>query len=62
MDANNRKCLVTANMSARRIVFEQIGYFRPQFQKTKGSTCSVEDRELQERYWKAADVAGSIPR
>lgn len=53
MDANHRKCLVTANMSARRSVFEQIGYFSPQFQKTKGSTCAVEDRELQERYWKA---------
>jgi glycosyltransferase involved in cell wall biosynthesis len=53
IDAINRKCLVTANMSARRSVFEQIGHFSPQFQKTNGSTCSVEDRELQERYWKA---------
>ncbi len=51
--AQNRKCLVTANMSARREIFDQIGYFLPAFQKTKGSTCSVEDRELQERYWRA---------
>jgi glucosyl-dolichyl phosphate glucuronosyltransferase len=53
MDSANRKCLITANMGIRRSVFEQIGYFIPRFQKTKGSTCSVEDRELQERYWKA---------
>jgi glycosyltransferase involved in cell wall biosynthesis len=53
LDANNRKCLITANMGIRREVLEQIGVFRPDFQKTAGSTCSVEDRELQERYWKA---------
>jgi glycosyltransferase involved in cell wall biosynthesis len=52
-DAMNRKCLIGANMSARRSVFEQIGYFKPQFQKSNGSICAVEDRELQERYWKA---------
>ncbi|MGI9074354.1 MAG: hypothetical protein ACR2JB_24250 [Bryobacteraceae bacterium] len=34
-------------------MFEQIGYFKPQFRKSNGPTCSVEDRELQERYWKA---------
>ncbi|HEX4228431.1 MAG TPA: glycosyltransferase [Bryobacteraceae bacterium] len=49
----NRKCLITANMGIRRTVFAQIGYFVPRFQKTKGSTCSMEDRELQERYWTA---------
>lgn len=53
MDSSNRRCLITANMGIRRSVFEQIGYFIPRFQKTKGSTCSMEDRELQERYWKA---------
>jgi glucosyl-dolichyl phosphate glucuronosyltransferase len=52
LDAMNRKCLIGANMSGRRSVFEQIGYFKPQFQKTKGSICAVEDREIQERYWK----------
>jgi glucosyl-dolichyl phosphate glucuronosyltransferase len=51
--AENPKCLITANMSVRREIFDSIGYFLPAFQKTKGSTCSVEDRELQERYWRA---------
>jgi glucosyl-dolichyl phosphate glucuronosyltransferase len=51
LDMKNRKCLITANMAIRREVLEQIGGFRPAFQKTAGSTCSIEDRELQERYW-----------
>lgn len=50
--AQNPRCLITANMSVRREIFDLIGYFLPAFQKTKGSTCSVEDRELQERYWR----------
>lgn len=53
LSSGNRRCLITANMGIRRSVFAQIGYFVPRFQKTKGSTCSMEDRELQERYWKA---------
>jgi glycosyltransferase involved in cell wall biosynthesis len=52
LDAMNPKCLIGANMSGRRSVLEQIGYFKPQFQKTMGSRCAVEDREIQERYWK----------
>lgn len=52
LSARNRKCLITANMGMRREVFEQIGGFRGDFQKTIGSTCSMEDRELQERYWR----------
>lgn len=53
LNSDNRRCLITANMGIRRSVFAQIGYFVPRFQKTKGSTCSMEDRELQERYWRA---------
>ncbi len=49
----NRKCLITANMAVRRKVFDQIGTFTPVYQKTIGSTCSIEDREIQERYWRA---------
>jgi glycosyltransferase involved in cell wall biosynthesis len=52
-DSANRKCLITANMGVRRAVFEEVGVFRPQFQKVAGSTSSIEDRELQERYWEA---------
>ena len=51
--AQNPKCLITANMAVRRSVFEKVGYFEPALQKTKGATCSIEDREIQERYWRA---------
>ena len=51
--AGNPKCLITANMALRSEVFEQVGCFEPALQKTKGSTCSMEDREIQERYWRA---------
>lgn len=51
--AENPKCLITANMAVRRSVFEKVGYFEPALQKTKGATCSMEDREIQERYWRA---------
>ena len=53
IDANNRRCLVGANLSVRRKVFEAIGNFTAQFQKVKGSVCGVEDHEFQERYWNA---------
>ena len=53
LGATNRKCLITANMGMRRTAFERTGGFRADFQKTAGSTCSMEDRELQQRYWKA---------
>jgi glycosyltransferase involved in cell wall biosynthesis len=53
LNSGNRKCLITANMGMRRVDFERLGGFCPDFQKTAGSTCSMEDRQLQERYWKA---------
>jgi GT2 family glycosyltransferase len=62
LDGNNRKCLITANMGVRRTVFDEIGLFRPDFQKTAGSTCSLEDRELQERFWKAGGRCWFDPR
>lgn len=62
LGAGNRKCLITANMAVRREVFKRIGYFRPAFQKTAESTCSIEDRELQERYWQAGGRCWFDPR
>jgi glucosyl-dolichyl phosphate glucuronosyltransferase len=62
LNARNRKCLITANMAVRAEVFEQIGRFMPDFQKVAGSTCSLDDRELQERYWKAGGHCWFDPR
>ena len=53
IDSANRRCLITANMGIRRSVFDQVGYFSPEYQKSIGLTCSCEDREIQERYWAA---------
>jgi GT2 family glycosyltransferase len=53
MDAANRRCLITANLAIRREVFDRVGSFQPALQKTAASVCSMEDRELQERYWLA---------
>ncbi len=52
IDATNRKCLITANMAVRAEVFKRIGPFQPAFQKAAGSVSGLEDRELQERYWR----------
>jgi glycosyltransferase involved in cell wall biosynthesis len=53
LDADNGKCLIGANLGIRRNVFEQIGGFSPDFQKAGGLVYGWEDRELQERYWRA---------
>jgi glucosyl-dolichyl phosphate glucuronosyltransferase len=52
IDAVNRRCLISANMAVRADVFQQIGGFIPAFQKASGSVSGLEDRELQERYWR----------
>jgi GT2 family glycosyltransferase len=62
IDAATPRCLITANMAIRREVFDQVGLFRPEFQKTAGSTCSNEDRELQERYWRSGGRCWFDPR
>ena len=62
IDANNRRCLITANMAVRRDVFDRIGCFRPALQKTAASACSMEDQELQERYWRAGGRCWFNPR
>ncbi|HXR75551.1 MAG TPA: glycosyltransferase family A protein [Bryobacteraceae bacterium] len=62
IDAANRRCLITANMAVRREVFDRIGYFRAALQKTAASVCSMEDRDLQERYWRAGGRCWFNPR
>jgi glycosyltransferase involved in cell wall biosynthesis len=52
-NASKRLCLVGANLSFRRKVFEQIGYFAPDLQRVKDSIGSMEDLEMQVRAWRA---------
>jgi GT2 family glycosyltransferase len=54
IDANHPVCLVTANCSFRRRVFDAVGAFAPEFQLGKhGLLGSVEDHELQLRVLRA---------
>jgi GT2 family glycosyltransferase len=59
---DNRKCLITANMAVRREVFECIGGFSPNFQKSAGLIYALEDTELQERYWRTGGRCFFDPR
>jgi len=45
-------CLVGANLSVRRAVFDQIGLFTPKFQRVKDHIGSTEDHEFQLRLWR----------
>ena len=62
IDAGNRKCLITANMGVRRSVFDKVGMFRPDVQRTPWVASAIEDRELQERYWRAGGRCWFDPR
>jgi glycosyltransferase involved in cell wall biosynthesis len=55
-------CLVTANASFRRSVFDRIGLFEPACQRVKDGIGSTEDHELQIRFWKAGGQGLYDPR
>lgn len=54
-------CLVGANLSFRREVFERIGLFTPDFQRVKDSIGSLEDHEFQLRLWFAGGQGMYVP-
>lgn len=63
IDANRPVCLVTANCSFRRRVFDAVGAFAPEFQLGKhGLLGSVEDHELQLRVLRAGRKIFYDPR
>jgi glycosyltransferase involved in cell wall biosynthesis len=47
-----QRCLVTANLSIRREVFDHVGLFSPECQRVKDGIGSTEDHELQIRLWR----------
>jgi len=53
VDRANPQPLVSASLAFRRSVFEHVGQFDPSFQHQPGSVSSVEDAELQLRFWRA---------
>jgi hypothetical protein len=51
VNADNRRCLITANMAFRKDALERIGKFHPQLQRVQNSIGSMEDHELLIRLW-----------
>lgn len=46
-----RRVIVGANLSFRRHVLRELGGFRPELQRVKDGIGSMEDQDIQERYW-----------
>ena len=57
----NQRCLVTANLSFRREVFERVGLFSPDCQRVKDGIGSTEDHELQIRLWRSGGQGMYVP-
>jgi GT2 family glycosyltransferase len=62
VDASNPMCLVTANCSFRRRVFDRVGGFVAEFGLGNGVVGSVEDHELQLRVLRAGGEIWYDPR
>jgi len=54
-------CLVGANLSVRRAVFDEIGLFTPKFQRVKDHIGSTEDHEFQLRLWRTGRQGLYVP-
>jgi hypothetical protein len=53
VNAEQRLCLLTANMAMRKDALVEIGCFQPLLQRVQDSVGSMEDHELLIRLWKA---------
>ncbi len=54
-------CIVGANLSFRREVFDEIGLFAPKFQLVKDVLGATEDYELQRRLWQSGRQGRYVP-
>ena len=54
-------CLVGANLSCRRELFDRVGLFTPDFQRVKDGIGSTEDHELQRRVWASGGQGLYVP-
>jgi cellulose synthase/poly-beta-1,6-N-acetylglucosamine synthase-like glycosyltransferase len=53
VNAENRLCLLGANLAIRKDALERIGSFQPDLQRVQNRVGSMEDHELLVRLWKA---------
>jgi glycosyltransferase involved in cell wall biosynthesis len=58
---HNQRCMVGANLSVRRGVFEAVGMFQSDFQRVKDSIGSCEDHEFQLRFWRRGKRGLYVP-
>lgn len=61
VNAEKPLCMVGANLSVRRKVFERIGLFTSNLQRVKDSIGSTEDYELHMRIWAAGGQGMYVP-
>ena len=61
MSAKKPRCMVGANLSVRREVFDRVGLFTPDLQRVKDGIGSTEDHEFQLRIWRAGEKGMYIP-
>ncbi|HKS40553.1 MAG TPA: glycosyltransferase [Blastocatellia bacterium] len=61
INADNKLCLVSANLAFRSEAFEETGLFEPDLQRVKNSIGSMEDAELLERFWRTGRKSLYVP-
>lgn len=61
VDAGRQLCLIGANFAFRRVVFEQLGAFKADFQRVKDGIGSLEDHEMLLRLWHAGRKGLYVP-
>jgi len=61
IDANNRYCLLTANLACRREIFERVGLFGTELQRVGDRIGSMEDHEWLLRFWDRGGQALYVP-
>jgi glycosyltransferase involved in cell wall biosynthesis len=62
INAENRLCLLTANMACRREIFERVGLFRTELQRVHDGIGSMEDHEWLLRFWAAGGQGLYVPQ
>lgn len=61
VNVNRQICLVGANLSFRRTVFDQVGVFPPDLQRVKNGIGSMEDHDFSMRCWRAGKQGMYVP-
>lgn len=61
MSRENPRGLISANLAARKRIFDQLGGFSPTLQRVKNGIGSLEDEEWMRRLWQSGGQALYVP-